>query len=289
MSIFNDANFFRICGHIICLSLALLGLILLLFLARFGTSSRWLWISTFCGTLVNRLKLFRWSHTHDFVMTAAMILLYGFFAQMNDYHTKSTIQTLAIVLSYACTVLLSAYFLFMGRKLHKIVKLSTQDARQFCDRNYLFRDNLMSVTECAVHPKELYLNYLRWCRIVIFGSVLGAFTVSPMLCTATITVTLGISSLVYLITKPYPDHLQNILLGLADICTMFGLLFLSLIHFVTASADSFGQQYLFAKWILGWCSIIFFILAVFLVLIELTVSIVRGNSAPQKLTAEDKP
>lgn len=104
--------------------------------------------------MYRRFKLFKWSHTHDLVMTATMLVFFAFFAQMHDYtHTRSSIQSLAIVISYVMISCIVVYYVYMGRKLHRIVKLSESDPRNFCDRNYLFRENLMSITECAVHPR----------------------------------------------------------------------------------------------------------------------------------------
>ena len=106
---------------------------------------------------------------------------------------------------------------------------------------------MLSITECAIHPKELYLNYVRAMRILIFGSVTGAFSTSPMQCTSTIIITLSLSAVLYLINKPYPDNLQNLLLGSSDIATCMGTLFLSIIHFVTIEHDKSledSQEYL---------------------------------------------
>lgn len=82
-----------------------------------------------------------------------------------------------------------------------------------------------------MHPHELYLNYLRAIRIVFFGGILGAFNTSPMLCVASFLIVLLISALIYLLVKPYPDQLQNILLGFADIATFCGIIFVALINF----------------------------------------------------------
>ena len=97
---------------------------------------------------------------------------------------------------------------------------------------------------------------------------------------------LVLSALLYLVTRPYPDNLQNLLLGLADIATALGILFMSILHFVTVDGG-YGDVdgYLEGKWVLGWLCVIMFIVAIFLLLVELTVSIVRGNSSPQNLTA----
>ena len=43
------------------------------------------------------------------------------------------------------------------------------------------------------------------------------------------------------------------------------------------------------KWGLGWGSIILSILGVFMLLVELVVSIIRGNNCPQELAGEDHP
>lgn len=214
-----------------------------------------------------------------------MIVVFGFFSQMSDYHTNSTIQSLAIVFSYICLLMIALYYLYMGLKLHRIVRMSEKDPRNFCDRNYLFRDNMMSITECAVHPRELYLNYVRAIRIVLFGAVIGIFNISPLTCAATIVLVLIISAFLYLVSRPYPDDLQNILLGASDIATALGVIFLACQQFVSTDEQRFGQDYLSKKWVLGWMAIICFLVAMFLLIIELTVSIVRGNSSPLKLTA----
>ncbi len=103
-------------------------------------------------------------------------------------------------------------------------------------------------------------------------------------------VVLLISALLYLITKPYPDTLQNILLGCADIFAVSALFFISLIHFQTIDKmnhiDNIG--YLTIKWRLGWAGIIMIIIASSLLLAELLVNIVKGNIAPLKLSAEDR-
>lgn len=41
------------------------------------------------------------------------------------------------------------------------------------------------------------------------------------------------------------------------------------------------------KWGLGWGTIIMIIIGEFLLMTELVVSIIRGNSSPQELPAED--
>lgn len=41
---------------------------------------------------------------------------------------------------------ITSYYIFMGIKLYRIVQLSVKDPNRFCDKNYLFRDNLMSIT-----------------------------------------------------------------------------------------------------------------------------------------------
>ena len=111
-----------------------------------------------------------------------------------------------------------------------------------------------------------------------------------MLCTSSLMVVLLISALLYLITKPYPDTLQNILLGCADIFAVSALFFISLIHFQTIDKmnhiDNIG--YLTIKWRLGWAGIIMIIIASSLLLAELLVNIVKGNIAPLKLSAEDR-
>ena len=44
---------------------------------------------------------------------------------------------------------------------------------------------------------------------------------------------LTISALVYLLAKPYPDNLQNILLGLADVGSVIGLAFICGIYTIS--------------------------------------------------------
>ena len=132
---------------------------------------------------------------------------------------------------------------------------------------------------------------MRATRIVIFGALIGLFNTSPMLCTATIFTILLISSLLYFLVRPYPDNVQNILLGASDVSSCLCLLFLSIIYFITKSnkespSDN-SLSYLTSKWRLGWVSIIFVIIGAFLLIAELLVSIVKGNSTPLNLTAED--
>lgn len=86
-------------------------------------------------------------------MIFAMIIVFGFFAQMNDYSNNSVMQILGILCSYVFVGLLSVYYVLMGYKLHVIVKLSEEDPNRFCDKKYLFRDNMLSITESAIHPK----------------------------------------------------------------------------------------------------------------------------------------
>lgn len=47
------------------------------------------------------------------------------------------------------------------------------------------------------------------------------------------------------------------------------------------------EEYLGMKWRLGWAAIFFFVAAAFILLAELIISIIKGNSAPQRLAAED--
>ena len=241
--------------------------------------------------MFSKFKLLKWSHLHDLAMSMAMIISFGFFAQTYDYSTSSVLQILGIAMSYICAGVLIAYYIFMSYKLHSMVKLSLRDPRQFCEKKYLFRENMLSITESAVHPKELYLNYLRASRIVVFGAVIDLFNSSPMLCTGTIMTIMIISSLIYLLSKPYPDNIQNILLGLTDIFSSFALLFICVIHFKSVNqshgSDMDSLSYLTMKWRLGWAVIIFTIIGAFLLLAELLVSIVKGNSSPLSLTAED--
>lgn len=78
-----------------------------------------------------------------------------------------------------------------------------------------------------------------------------------------------ISALVYLIVKPYPDPLQNGLLGVADLCSCGALLFVCLIFFSTVSGTAGTEdieEYLRNKWRLGWVAIIFVLLTAFLLL-----------------------
>lgn len=241
--------------------------------------------------MFTKFKLLKWSHLHDLAMTSAMIISFGFFAQTYDYSTASVMQIIGIATSYICVSVLVAYCVFMSYKLHSMVKLSLRDPRQFCDKKYLFRDNMLSITESAVHPKELYLNYLRASRIIVFGAVVGLFHSSPMLCTGAIMTVMIISSLIYLLSRPYPDHLQNILLGLTDIFSSLALLFICVIHFKSVNQSRNPQldnlSYLTLKWRLGWAVIIFTTIGAFLLLAELLVSIVKGNSSPLSLSAED--
>ena len=53
--------------------------------------------------------------------------------------------------------------------------------------------------------------------------MLGLFSVSPMLCTGCLLAACIVSALVYLLSRPYADQLQNVLLGLADVCSSCGL------------------------------------------------------------------
>ena len=124
--------------------------------------------------------------------------------------------------------------------------------------------------------------------------MLGLFSVSPMLCTGCLLAVCIVSALVYLLSRPYADQLQNVLLGLADICSSCGLLFISAIYFLTqqtatapiANTDEI-EGYFKMKWVLGWLAIICILIGVFLLLAELLVGIVKGNSSPLKLPAED--
>ena len=102
-----------------------------------------------------------------------MILLFGAMMQTHDYRVDSVLQIVGIVLSWLCMAALLAYYVFMGLRLRALVRMSVRDAGRFCHRGYLFRENMMSIVEAAVHPSELYLNYLRAARIVVFGTVTG--------------------------------------------------------------------------------------------------------------------
>lgn len=290
-AVFIDSNFVRICGHTFCLVFILSGIFLLLFLGKLIKKHSNPNVSQVGSRMFAKFKLLKWSHLHDLAMTSAMIIAFGFFAQTYDYSTTSVMQIIGIVTSYICGSVLVAYYIFMSYKLHSMVKLSLHDPRQFYDKKYLFRDNMLSITESAVHPKELYLNYLRASRIIVFGAVIGLFNSSPMLCTGTIMTVMIISSLIYLLSRPYPDHLQNILLGLTDIFSSMALLLICVIHFKSVNQirnpEVDNLSYLTLKWRLGWAVIIFTIIGAFLLLAELLVSIVKGNSSPLSLSAED--
>ncbi len=78
------------------------------------------------------------------------------------------------------------------------------------------------------------------------------------------------------------------LLGLADVCSVCGLVFISAIYFVSQDiGGAGGEEYFRMKWVLGWFVIIFVMVGAFLLLAQLLVSIVKGNSSPLKLPAED--
>ena len=235
--------------------------------------------------LRNKMGVVKWSHIHDLVMSMCMISVFGFFVQMYDYEPDSTLQILAIAISYLIAALIVGYYIFMGCKLHALVRLSETDPQRFCHKGYLFRDDLMSITESAVHPKELYLNYLRAIRIVVIGGIVGLFNDSPNLCVGSFIIMLLVSALIYLIVKPYPENLQNMLLGLADVFVIGALIFITMIDYYTVDGPSIENLEL--KWGLGWATIILIIVATFLLMVEVVISIIRGNSCPQELPAED--
>ena len=122
------------------------------------------------------MGVIKWSHIHDFVMSVTMISIFAFMVQTYDYYPDSTLQVLGITFSYLVVVAIAAYYIFMGSKLHRLVQMSITDPQRFCHKNYLFRDDMMSITESAIHPKELYLNYLRALRIVVVGAMAGLFS-----------------------------------------------------------------------------------------------------------------
>ena len=281
LAIFYDSNFLRLCGHLLCLYLVALALLFFFYLCKHAANLARFYPTPHAlfSSLHARARLFKWSHVHDLVTTSTMLVFFAFFAQTSDYLTESMEQSLAIVLSYVAGVMMVVYYWFMGRKLHRLVKLSQHDPVNFAHKAYLFRDNMMSITECATHPNELYLNYLRTARIVVFGALIGIFSTSPMYCTASIVVALAVSAFLYLFVRPYPDHLQNVLLAASDLSAAISTLMLSALHFMPDS-DS-------RKWGVGWACIIGYIVSVFLLLLELAVSIVRGNSRPLKLGGED--
>ena len=162
-------------------------------------------------------------------MSITMVIFFGATAQMNNYNSESVIQILGIIFSWICMCVILAYYGYMGHKLYRIVQLSINDPQRFCDKNYLFRDNMLSITESAIHPSELYLNYIRAIRILIFGTVIGLLNHFPMFCLSFIIVVLVCSSVIYLFLKPYPDDIQNKLLGLADVFTWIGLILMAVI------------------------------------------------------------
>ena len=82
-----------------------------------------------------------------------MISVFGFMVQTYDYYPDSTLQILGITFSYFVVIVIGAYYVFMGYKLHKLVQMSITDPQRFCHKNYLFRDDMMSITESAIHPK----------------------------------------------------------------------------------------------------------------------------------------
>lgn len=127
---------------------------------------------------------------------------------------------------------------------------------------------MLSITEYAVHPKQLYLNYLRTSRVLLFGFILGAFSTSPMLCVGSIGMVLLISALIHLISMPYSDKIRNILIGCADLSSLLGLFFIALIHFQTVDFEKGDniQEYLLTKWRLGWTAVIFILVGAFLLL-----------------------
>ena len=116
-----------------------MALCLILFLGKFIKNATNKTISKIGNIMFYKLKLVKWSHLHDFAMTVAMIITFGFFSQTIDYNTNSVLQIIGISFSYICVSVLLAYYIFMSHKLHSIVRLSLHDPRKFCHKNYLFR------------------------------------------------------------------------------------------------------------------------------------------------------
>lgn len=81
-----------------------------------------------------------------------MITFFGAMVQTKDYNSNSVIQIFGIMLSWLLMTVILAYYIYMTIKLYRIVKMSMKDPQRFCDKGYLFRDNMMSITESAVHP-----------------------------------------------------------------------------------------------------------------------------------------
>lgn len=208
-----------------------------------------------------------------------MITMFAFMTQIYDYSPTSSLQILGVIVSYLVVALMLGYYIYMGYYLHELVKMSESDPRRFCDKRYLFQPWLLSITEAAVHPKELYLNYWRVGRILLVGMMSGLLGYNAGFCLGVFALGLLVSGCMYFMVKPYPDTLQNILLGSADFLLLVAIVFISLIHFNTDSHPSFANLGL--KWALGWVAIIFIILGHFVTLTELVVSIIRGNNGPQ--------
>lgn len=81
--------------------------------------------------MYNKFKLIKWSHIHDYIIIITMIIVFGTFAQMHDYHTGNILQILGIILSYIFAIIIVVYYSYMANKLHRMVKLSNEDPRSF--------------------------------------------------------------------------------------------------------------------------------------------------------------
>lgn len=72
----------------------------------------------------------------------------------------------------------------------------------------------------------------------MIGGIIGIFNDSPNLCIGSFIIMLLISALIYLIVKPYPENLQNTLLGLADVFVIGALVFITVIDYYTTDDPS---------------------------------------------------
>lgn len=71
--------------------------------------------------------------------------------------------------------------------------------------------------------------------------MIGLFNEFPNLCLGSFIVMLFISALIYLIVKPYPENLQNILLGISDIFIIVALIFIAIIDYETVDNPSMNN------------------------------------------------
>ena len=94
----------------------------------------------------------------------------------------------------------------------------------------------------------------------------GLFSDSPSICIGSFIVVLVIYALVYLGAKPYPEQLQNLLLGWSDLAIVGALIFITAIMQITE--DNPSDENLEMKWGLGWGAIILGILGVFMLLVS---------------------